>query len=118
MIVVSNNKYDYLIVGAGVFGSVCAHELTKQGKRCLVIDSRNHIGGNCYTENINDIHYLQTIPVYLDTIIRLTQNKNSTSYPVNEITRLCSTGEKDEVVIEDIISPSEKSIDDDEKWDL
>jgi hypothetical protein len=66
-------------------------------------------------ENINDIHYLQTIPVYLDTIIRLTQNKNSTSYQVNEITRLCSTGEKDEVVIEDIVSLSEKSIDDDEK---
>jgi UDP-galactopyranose mutase len=49
-------SYDYLIVGAGMFGSVCAHELTKQGKRCLVIDSRNHIGGNCYTENINGIH--------------------------------------------------------------
>jgi UDP-galactopyranose mutase len=48
--------YDYLIVGAGMFGSVCAHELTKQGKRCLVIDSRHHIGGNCYTENINGIH--------------------------------------------------------------
>ena len=56
MILVDNNKYDYLIVGAGIFGSVCAHELTKQGKRCLVIDSRNHIGGNCYTENINNIH--------------------------------------------------------------
>jgi UDP-galactopyranose mutase len=49
-------SYDYLIVGAGMFGSVCAHELTKQGKKCLVIDSRNHIGGNCYTENINGIH--------------------------------------------------------------
>jgi UDP-galactopyranose mutase len=49
-------SYDYLIVGAGMFGSVCAHELTKQGKRCLVIDSRNHIGGNCYTKNINGIH--------------------------------------------------------------
>ena len=49
-------SYDYLIVGTGMFGSVCAHELTKQGKRCLVIDSRNHIGGNCYTENINGIH--------------------------------------------------------------
>jgi UDP-galactopyranose mutase len=49
-------SYDYLIVGAGMFGSVCAHELTKQGKRCLVIDSRHHIGGNCYTENINGIH--------------------------------------------------------------
>ena len=66
-------------------------------------------------ENINDIHYLQTIPVYLDTVIRLTQNKNSTSYPVKEIGRLCSTGEKDEVVIEDIISPTEKSIDDGEE---
>jgi len=49
-------KYDYLIVGAGPFGSVCAHELTKQGKKCLVIDKRETIGGNCYTENINGIH--------------------------------------------------------------
>jgi len=49
-------SYDYLIVGAGMFGSVCAHELTKQGKRCLVIDKRSVIGGNCYTENVNDIH--------------------------------------------------------------
>ena len=66
-------------------------------------------------ENINDIHYLQTIPVYLDTIIRLTQNKNSTSYPVKEIDRLCSSGEKDEVIVEDIISSTEKSIDDGEE---
>ncbi len=66
-------------------------------------------------ENINDIHYLQTIPVYLDTIIRLTQNKNSTVYPVKEIDRLCSTGEKDDVIIEDIISSTEKSIDDGEE---
>jgi UDP-galactopyranose mutase len=51
-----NKKYDYLIVGAGIYGSVCAHELTKQGKSCLVIDKRNVVGGNCYTENINDIH--------------------------------------------------------------
>ena len=49
-------KYDYLIVGAGPFGSVCAHELTKQGKKCLVIDKRETIGGNCYTEDINGIH--------------------------------------------------------------
>jgi UDP-galactopyranose mutase len=49
-------KYDYLIVGAGIYGSVCAHELTKKGKTCLVIDLRNHIGGNCYTEKVNDIH--------------------------------------------------------------
>jgi len=49
-------KYDYLIVGAGPFGSVCAYELTKQGKKCLVIDKRETIGGNCYTEDINGIH--------------------------------------------------------------
>lgn len=49
-------KYDYLIVGAGIYGSVCAHELTKKGKSCLVIDKRNVIGGNCYTENVNGIH--------------------------------------------------------------
>lgn len=49
-------KYDYLIVGAGIFGSTCAYELTKQGKKCLVIDKRNTIGGNCYTENVEGIH--------------------------------------------------------------
>lgn len=43
-------KYDYLIVGAGLFGSVFAHEAKKKGKRCLVIDKRNHIGGNIYCE--------------------------------------------------------------------
>jgi len=48
--------YDYLIVGAGPYGSVCAHELTKIGKKCLVIDKRSHIGGNCYTENSEGIH--------------------------------------------------------------
>jgi len=48
--------YDYLIVGAGLYGSVFAHEATKKGKRCLVIDKRNHIGGNIYTENIEGIN--------------------------------------------------------------
>lgn len=42
--------YDYLIVGAGLFGSVFAHEMKKRGKKCLVIDRRNHIAGNIYTE--------------------------------------------------------------------
>lgn len=51
----SNYKYDYLIVGAGFYGAVCAYELTKRGHSCLVIDSRNHIGGNCYTENRDGI---------------------------------------------------------------
>lgn len=49
-------KYDYLIVGAGLFGSVFAHEITKKGKTCLVIDKRNHVGGNVYCENVNGIN--------------------------------------------------------------
>ena len=48
--------YDYLIVGAGFFGAVFAHEMTLRGKRCLVIEKRSHIGGNCYTEKISDIN--------------------------------------------------------------
>lgn len=50
------NKYDYLIVGAGLFGSVFAHEAHKRNKRCLVIEKRPWIGGNIYCENINKIH--------------------------------------------------------------
>lgn len=48
--------YNYLIVGAGLFGAVFAHEATKKGKTCLVIDKRPHIGGNIYTENIEGIN--------------------------------------------------------------
>lgn len=48
--------YDYLIVGAGLFGSVFAYEAKKRGKKCLVIDKRNHVAGNIYTENINGIN--------------------------------------------------------------
>ena len=48
--------YDYLIVGSGLFGSVFAYEASKAGKNCLVIDKRNHIGGNIYTENIENIN--------------------------------------------------------------
>ena len=48
--------YDYLIVGAGLFGAVFAHEMTAKGKRCLVIDKRAHIGGNIYTEEIEGIN--------------------------------------------------------------
>ena len=44
-------KYDYLIVGAGLFGAVFAHEMAGKGKNVLVIDKRDHIGGNIYTEN-------------------------------------------------------------------
>lgn len=48
-------KYDFLIVGAGLFGAVFAYEAKKAGKTCLVIDRREHIGGNIYTENIEGI---------------------------------------------------------------
>ena len=49
-------KYDYLIVGAGLFGAVFAHEAKRVGKHCLVIDKRNHRGGNIYCEDIEGIH--------------------------------------------------------------
>lgn len=48
--------YDFLIVGAGLYGSVFAHEATRRGKRCLVIEKRDHIGGNCYTREIAGIN--------------------------------------------------------------
>ncbi|MBK5203576.1 MAG: UDP-galactopyranose mutase [Prolixibacteraceae bacterium] len=49
-------EYDYLIVGAGLFGSVFAYKAKELGKKCLVIDKRSHIGGNVYTENIEGIN--------------------------------------------------------------
>ena len=49
-------EYDYLIVGSGLFGSIVAYEMTKRGKNCLVIEKRSHIGGNVYTENIENIN--------------------------------------------------------------
>ena len=48
-------KYDYLIVGAGLFGAVFAHEAKKAGKNVLVIDKRSHIGGNIYTKEVEGI---------------------------------------------------------------
>ena len=52
----TNKKYDYLIVGAGLFGSVFAHEATKKGFKCLVVERRDHIGGNIYCEPIDGIN--------------------------------------------------------------
>ena len=49
-------KYDYLVVGSGFFGSICARELTDSGKKVCVIENRNHIGGNCYTSNRDGIN--------------------------------------------------------------
>lgn len=51
-----SGRYDYLIVGAGLFGAVFAREMTNGGKRCLVIDRRAHIGGNCRTELVEGIN--------------------------------------------------------------
>lgn len=51
--------YDYLITGSGLYGAVFAHEMTKRGKRCLVIDKRNHIGGNIYTREQSGIQVHQ-----------------------------------------------------------
>jgi UDP-galactopyranose mutase len=50
--------YDYLIVGAGLYGSICAEHLVRKGNRVLVIDKRNHIGGNCYSKRRDgiDVH--------------------------------------------------------------
>ena len=49
-------KYDYLIVGAGLYGSVFSQQCKDMGLSVLVIDKRNHVGGNCYSENIDGIH--------------------------------------------------------------
>jgi len=67
--------YDFLIVGAGLFGSVFAHEATRHGKTCLVIDSRNHIGGNCFTEDNEGI----TVHKYGPHIFH-TKNKDVWNY--------------------------------------
>jgi len=50
------NKFDFLIVGAGLFGATFAYLAAKAGKKCVVVDKRNHIGGNCFTEKMNDIN--------------------------------------------------------------
>lgn len=49
-------EYDFLIVGAGLYGAVFAHEAQKKGKKCLVIDKRHHLGGNTYCENHDGIN--------------------------------------------------------------
>ena len=54
----SQFDYDYLVVGAGLFGAVFANLACKAGRKCLVIDKRSHIGGNIYT------HEVEGIPVH------------------------------------------------------
>ena len=60
-------KYDYLIVGAGLFGSTFAYCAKQQGKKCLVIDKRPHLGGNLYCENIANINVHKYGPHILHT---------------------------------------------------
>ena len=49
-------KYDYLVVGSGLYGAVFSHEAKKNGKSVLVVDKRDNIGGNVYTENVKGIN--------------------------------------------------------------
>jgi len=56
MEVIMTKKYDYLIVGAGLFGSVFAYEANRRGKKCLVIDKKDHIGGHIYCESVEGIN--------------------------------------------------------------
>jgi len=58
-------------------------------------------------ENINNIQYLYTIPIYLDSMIRITQDKKSTKFSSNEINKICNSNEKEDIIIQDIISPVE-----------
>ena len=51
----TDKEYDYLIVGSGLFGATFAHEAMKRGQKCLVIDKRNHVGGNVYCDNVEGI---------------------------------------------------------------
>ena len=77
-------------------------------KTTIVLDPQTGII-KIIVENINDIHYLSTIPIFLDSMVRFTQDVNSTGFPSQEIKRLCSLDRVVDVVIEDIISPVEGS---------
>ncbi|MCR5786360.1 MAG: UDP-galactopyranose mutase [Acholeplasmatales bacterium] len=82
--------YDYLIVGAGLYGAVCAYELNKKGYKCLVIDKRNHLAGNIYTENVVGInvhkygaHIFHTSDKYIwDYINQFAEFNNYINSPV------------------------------------
>ena len=66
-------KYDYLIVGAGLFGSVFAYEANKLNKKCLVMDKREHIAGNIYTKNIENINVVWK-KLFIEYLSRKTGN--------------------------------------------
>ena len=68
--------YDYLIVGAGLYGAVCAYELNKKGYKCIVVDKRNHVAGNIYTKNIAEITPKNSIIIRVKITTVLKANKN------------------------------------------
>jgi hypothetical protein len=70
------------------------------------------------TENINNINYLYTLPIYFDTIIRLTQDKTSTNYPIADINRLCGAEETVDVTFPDITSSTEESFEEGEDAEI
>jgi len=70
------------------------------------------------TENINNINYLYTLPIYLDTIVRLTQDKTSTKYPISEINRLCGAEEIVDISFPDITSSMEASVEEGEDIEI
>jgi UDP-galactopyranose mutase len=75
--------YDYLIIGAGLYGSIFAYEMTKLGKKCLVIDRRTHIGGNCYTESVSGIQVHRYGPHIFNTNNEFIWNYINGIYPFN-----------------------------------
>ena len=72
-------KYDYLIVGSGLYGAVFAQQAQKKGKKVLVIDKRPNIAGNVYTEDIEKIH----VHKYGSTENASTPNRSSTAVTAN-----------------------------------
>lgn len=90
-------EYDYLIVGAGLFGSVFANQITKLGYKCIVIEKRDHIGGNCWSENIEGIDCHKYGPHTFHT-----DNKDVWDF-VNSITKFNSFIIRTKVKIEDKI---------------
>ena len=65
-----SKKYDYLVVGAGLYGAVFAHEAKKAGKSVLVIDKRPNIAGNVFTEDVEGIHVHKYAHIFSIQIIK------------------------------------------------
>lgn len=121
--------YDYLIVGSGLYGSICAYELSKIGYKVLVIDKREHIGGNIYTENIEGInvhkygaHIFHTSnKMVWDYINQFTEFNNYINSPVarykNEIYNLPFNMNTFSKIWNDVFTPAEamKKIDEEKK---